>query len=142
MEIPETKLLKIGEVSKATGVAISALRYYEELDLVQAQFKNDSKYRFYKDSDIALVKFIKKSQYLGFSLNEIKSILNERKQGKSPCPMVRKFAQEKVQTLQKQIQDLQKLEKELNKYIVEASKELEGQFKEAKICGLIENASS
>tara|TARA_B100001989_G_C24301883_1_gene346222 strand:+ start:155 stop:586 length:432 start_codon:yes stop_codon:yes gene_type:complete len=134
------KLLQIGELSKQTGVAVSALRYYEEVNLLQPSYRNDSKYRFYLPSDVALVNFIKKSKGLGFTLEEIKSILNERDKGRSPCPVVRSLAKSKIKDLQKKVDELKKLEKELKNYIVEASSELESGSSDSRICGLIDNA--
>ena len=114
--------LQIGELSKQSGIAVSALRYY--------QF-----------SDIALAKFIKKSQRLGFSLDEIKQILNERYKGRSPCPKVRALAKHKIDKLHEQIDELKKLEKELKDYIVEAGAELESASTDKRICGLIDKAN-
>ncbi len=138
----EQDYLQIGELSKQTGVAVSAIRYYEEVNLVEPSYRNDSKYRFYLQSDVTLVNFIKKSKGLGFSLEEIKSILKEREEGRSPCPKVRVLAKNKIIELQKKMSDLKKLEKELNDYIVEASSELESGSMDSKICGLIDKAKS
>lgn len=132
--------LQIGELSKQTGVAVSAIRYYEEVNLLEPSYRNDSKYRFYLPSDVALVNFIKKSKGLGFSLEEIKSILKERGEGRSPCPKVRVLAKNKINELQKKMSDLKKLEKDLKDYIVEASSELESGSADSKICGLIDKA--
>lgn len=136
----EPNYLQIGELSKQTGVAVSAIRYYEEVKLLEPSYRNDSKYRFYLQSDIALLRFINKSKSLGFSLDEIKEILNERNEGRSPCPKVRELAKTKILELQQKMSDLKKLEKELNDYIVKASFELESGSSDSKICGLIDKA--
>lgn len=130
--------LQIGELAKETDVAVSALRYYQEVGLLKPSYISETKYRYYQFSDIALAKFIKKSQKLGFSLDEIKQILNEHYKGRSPCPKVRSLAKEKIDRLHEQIEDLRKLEKELNNYIVEASAELESSSGDKRICGLID----
>ena len=132
--------LQIGELSKKTGIAVSAIRYYEEVNLLEPSYRSDSKYRFYLPSDVSLVNFIKKSKSLGFTLDEIKSILKERDQGRSPCPVVRSLAKAKIKELQKKVDDLKQLEKELNDYIIEASSDLESGSKDSKICGLIDKA--
>lgn len=85
--------------------------------------------------------FIKKSKNLGFTLEEIKSILKERNEGRSPCPVVRSLAKSKIKDLQKKVDELKKLEKELNNYIVEASSELESDAGDSKICGLIDKTN-
>lgn len=136
----DQKYLKIGELSQKTGVAVSAIRYYEEVNLLKPSFRNNSKYRFYLPGDVVLLNFIKKSKRLGFSLEEIKSILNERDEGRSPCPVVRKFAKSKIDDLQEKVKELQQLEHELKDYIVEASASLESDSDDEKICGLIDQS--
>lgn len=142
MSDSEKNYLKIGELSKATGVAVSAIRYYEEVNLLKPSFRNNSKYRFYEPGDVTLLNFINKSKRLGFSLEEIKAILHERDEGRSPCPLVRSFAKDKIETLQEKVKELQQLEHELNDYIVEASASLESDPADKKICGLIDEADS
>ncbi len=131
-------LLRIGELAKETGVAVSALRYYEEINLVSPSLKSESKYRYYNPSDVILVKFIKKSQNLGFSLEEITEILAERHKGKSPCPKVRKIAEHKIAELKDKIKELKNLEKAINEYIVECSTELDSNPKDQSVCHMID----
>lgn len=128
--------LKIGELSKETDVPVSALRYYEQIRLLEPAYKAESKYRYYRDSDISLAHFIKKAQYLGFTLEEIKEILNERKTGKSACPKVRLFAQKKITELQEKIIELKNLEKALKEYITECQPANEPG--DSSICKLVE----
>lgn len=131
--------LQIGELSKETGVAVSALRYYQEVGLLEpCHISSRTKYRYYKISDISLAKFIKKSQKLGFSLDEIKEILNERDEARSPCPKVKKLAIKKINDLHSKIKELQQLEVELKQYITEAKTELETSPDSQEICGLID----
>lgn len=137
----QSNYLQIGELSKQTGIAVSALRYYQEVGLLEPSFISESKYRYYQFSDIALAKFIKKSQRLGFSLNEIKQILNERQEGRSPCPKVRSIAKQKIAKLHEQIEELKNLEKELKNYILKAGVELESNSTDNHICGLIDKAN-
>lgn len=132
--------LQIGELAKQAGIAVSALRYYQEVGLLEPSYISDSKYRYYQFSDIALAKFIKKSQRLGFTLDEIRQILNERHEGKSPCPKVRTLAKQKINKLHEQIDELKKLEKELKDYIIETNSTLDSSSSDNRICCLIDKA--
>ena len=86
--------LKIGEVSKQTGVAVGALRYYEELGLLKSQ-RGENSYRYYYLEAITQVQFIKKAQLLGFSLDDIGEVLNVHQQGDVPYDLVRSILQVK-----------------------------------------------
>lgn len=67
-------LLNIGEVAERTGLAVSAIRYYEEEGLVSAHRSAGGR-RLFARSDIRRLSFIMIVQQLGFSLDEIKAYL-------------------------------------------------------------------
>ena len=109
------KRLKIGEVSKQTGTAVGALRYYESLGLLTAE-RGRNGYRYYAPSAVHQVQFIKKAQALGFSLEEIGEVLTVHKQGDTPCELVRSLLQEKIEQLAAQIEKMSAFKAELETY--------------------------
>ncbi len=75
--------LAIGELSKRTGLAITALRFYEAEGLLQPT-RNAGGQRRFKRGDIRRLAFIKISQSLGFSLNDIRAALATLPDGRTP----------------------------------------------------------
>ncbi len=73
-------LLPIGEVAEATGVAVSAVRYYDEIGVITAATRIGGKRRFDPDT-VGRVSFIRRAQEAGFSLEEIRTILDEAQGG-------------------------------------------------------------
>lgn len=71
----EEALLPIGEVAKRSGVASSALRYYEKCELINAGAKIGGR-RHYPLSVLRRLSVIKVCQHIGFSLAEISELLN------------------------------------------------------------------
>jgi DNA-binding transcriptional MerR regulator len=70
-------LWRIGEVAKLTGVTTRALRYWEELGLLQPASRTDGGERLYTPADLRRVTRIRDWQeLLGFSLEEVKAVLN------------------------------------------------------------------
>jgi MerR family transcriptional regulator, repressor of the yfmOP operon len=68
---------RIGEVAKLTGVTTRALRYWEEIGLLQPSSRTDSGERLYAPPDVARVTRIRNLQeLLGFSLNEVQAVLS------------------------------------------------------------------
>jgi MerR family transcriptional regulator, redox-sensitive transcriptional activator SoxR len=67
-------LLTIGEVSKRSGVAASALRYYEERGLIRSE-RAGSGHRRYPRPVLRRIAFIVFAQRIGLSLEEIKAEL-------------------------------------------------------------------
>jgi DNA-binding transcriptional MerR regulator len=68
------ELLTIGELAQRTGVARSALRYYEELDILQPNGRRSGQRR-YDEAAVALVGAILLLREVGFSLNQIRQIM-------------------------------------------------------------------
>lgn len=107
--------LKIGEVSKQTGIAVGALRYYESLGLLKSE-RGDNSYRYYAPAAVQQVLFIKKAQALGFSLEDIGEVLNVHQQGEVPCDLVRSLLQEKIAQVETQIQEMNSFKRSLERY--------------------------
>jgi len=71
-----TKLLSIGEVASTTGLAVSAIRYYDEIGLIEAATRVGGKRRFVPET-VGRVSFVRRTQEAGFSLDEIQAILDD-----------------------------------------------------------------
>ena len=69
-------LLTIGEVASRTGLAVSAIRYYDDEGLVSARRTSGGKRMFIR-SDIRRLSFILIAQRMGFSLEEIRAQLRQ-----------------------------------------------------------------
>lgn len=95
--MPEQELT-IGELARRTGVATSALRYWEDLGLMPAPSRISGQRR-YAPSAIELVGIILVLQEVGFSLRELKALI-------APGPALegwRELAQQKLADLDQRI---------------------------------------
>ncbi|MEL6552032.1 MAG: heavy metal-responsive transcriptional regulator [Cyanobacteria bacterium J06621_11] len=128
--------LKIGEVSKRTGVAVGALRYYESLALLKSE-RGENGYRYYDADAIRQVQFIKKAQALGFSLEDVGEILNAHEQGNVPCALVQSLLQEKIDQIESQIKEMNLFKQGLEQYR-DSWTSTKAQPKPGDICPLIE----
>ncbi|HZC15674.1 MAG TPA: redox-sensitive transcriptional activator SoxR [Caulobacteraceae bacterium] len=79
----QTSLLSIGELARRTGLAVSAIRFYEARGLVRALRSSGNQRRFPR-SDIRRLSFALIAQRLGLSLSEIEAELATLPQGRSP----------------------------------------------------------
>lgn len=78
-----TDLLPIGELARRTGVAVSAIRYYEERGLI-ASLRTAGNQRRYLRADIRRLSFILIAQRLGLSLDAIAVELGRLPAGRTP----------------------------------------------------------
>ena len=76
-------VISIGQLSTRTGVAVSALRFYEERGLLQS-VRSDNNRRQYLRSDLRRVSFILIAQRIGLSLDEIEEHLAHLPLGRTP----------------------------------------------------------
>src|SRR5262245_230182 len=102
------KLLKIGEVARRTGIGIETLRFYERSGLLDAPVRTESGYRLYGNEAIETLEFIKRAQTLGFTLAEIKRIINESLAGQSPCDEVREIVRARLADLDEQMKQMRR----------------------------------
>lgn len=105
--------LKIGEVSKRSGIGIEALRFYEKSGLLDRPGRTYSGYRLYDEGVLERLAFIKQAQLLGFALNEIKEIIAHKQEGISPCAEVREIVRMRLSELDERIKQMHRYRKEL-----------------------------
>ena len=129
------KILKIGEVSQASGIGIETLRFYERSGLLGNPARSPSGYRLYDEGVIERLNFIKKAQTLGFSLDEIKRIIKDAAGGASPCDDVREVVRSRLAKLDKRMREMRRYRKELARTLEEWDRVGRAP---GHICGLIE----
>ncbi len=79
MSLPTTpRLLRINEVAAETGLTTRAIRYYEEMGLLEPAARSDGDYRLYDASDLERLQFIRSLRDdAGFSLAQIGQLLED-----------------------------------------------------------------
>lgn len=75
--------LLIGRIAQRTGVAVSAIRFYEDAGLIMAG-RNTGGQRVFEAADIRRISFIIIAQKLGFTLKEIKAQLDKLPNKRTP----------------------------------------------------------
>ena len=99
----------IGHVAKQIGVSTDTIRLYERYGLIDQPQRTDSGYRYYRTEDIQRLLFIKKTKAMGFTLNEIRELLDIHKTSASSCSDVKLQAQVKLEHIAERISELKKL---------------------------------
>jgi MerR family transcriptional regulator, mercuric resistance operon regulatory protein len=107
----------IGELSKRSGVNIETIRYYERAEMLAPPPRTASGRRVYGLTDLRILVFIRRSRELGFSLNQIRTLLRLGGPEKATCREVREIATHHLGDIRAKIDDLKKLERLLSKTI-------------------------
>lgn len=105
----------IGKAARMSGVGVETIRFYEREGLIPEPPRRDSGYRQYPPAIIDRVRFIKRAKDLGFTLAEIRELLNLRVGSKTTCADVKQKALEKMKEVDAKIADLKKIGEALNR---------------------------
>jgi MerR family transcriptional regulator, copper efflux regulator len=130
-------MLKIGEVSKESGVGIEALRFYERQGIISQPVRAESGYRMYDVGVLDELAFIRRAQTLGFSLADIGRIIAERRAGQNPCAAVREIVRSRLRELDERLAEMKRYRRELASTLAEW--DLVGDVP-GHVCGLIEES--
>ena len=109
--------MKIGELSKATGTNIETIRYYERIGLLPAPARTDANYRSYGDAHRARMRFVRHSRELGFTIDEIRSLLDLSDHPERDCADADRIATAHLAQVEDKIAQLSTLREELARIV-------------------------
>ncbi|KLU20496.1 MerR family transcriptional regulator [Caballeronia mineralivorans PML1(12)] len=109
--------MNIGEASKASGMSVKMIRYYESIDMIQPQGRSESGYRIYKESDVHVIRFIRQTRSLGFPIEHIRDLLVLRRDEGRASSDVKAVALKHVAELNAQIAELTSMRNSLNQLV-------------------------
>jgi MerR family Zn(II)-responsive transcriptional regulator of zntA len=110
-------MLTIGKVAERAQVTADSIRFYEREGLIKPAQKSESGYRLYTEEAIRRIGFIKHAQACGFSLTEIRELLELRSDDNACCDDIYRVAVEKKLQLAKKIKALNAMSSALSSLI-------------------------
>ncbi len=132
------RALQIGEVAAHSGLAASAIRYYESLDILPAPERSASGYRWYTGEDVDLLRFVARLRALEFPLADVREIVALRRDGKAPCAAVRSTLSREAAAIESRIKDLRRLAIELRS-LEERARDLPDDWPTVCVCDVLES---
>lgn len=109
--------MSIGRVAVAAGVGVETVRFYEKEGLIPEPPRRSSGYRQYPTSTVKRLAFIRRAKELGFTLREIRELLDLRVRPHHACEPVRAAAEAKIVEVERRIADLLRLKKVLTSLV-------------------------
>jgi MerR family transcriptional regulator, mercuric resistance operon regulatory protein len=113
--------LSIGELSRQTGVHIETIRYYERVGMLPNPPRTAGGRRAYDLSRRRTLGFIRRSRDLGFTLKEIRALLDLSASGRASCAEVREIASLHLVSVRAKLADLARLEAILSETIAQCT---------------------
>lgn len=109
--------LTTGQVADEAGVDYQTVLFYEKEGLIDEPPRLDNGYRQYPHEAVRAIRFIRRAQELGFTLQEIKKLMELEDARNASCEEVRRFASEKRDEIRQKIEEYRKLESALDELI-------------------------
>ena len=110
-------MLTIGKVAERSQVTADSIRFYEREGLIKPAKKSQSGYRLYTEESIRRIEFIKQAQQCGFSLADIRELLELRSTDKACCDDIYRVSVEKKLQLEHKIKALNTMSQALTRLI-------------------------
>lgn len=101
--------MNISEAAKRTGLSGKMIRDYEKMGLIAQAERNQSGYRRYTDADLEALHFIKHARDVGFSLAQIKTLLELKNNPQRTSAEVKELTARHILDLREKIERLQSM---------------------------------
>jgi DNA-binding transcriptional MerR regulator len=129
--------MRIGELARRSGIASTALRYYEQAGLLPPPQRTPAGYRAYDPSALPRLAFIRAAQAVGLSLPEIREVIAIRDGGTAPCSHVVGLIERRRAEVRARIRELQRLDRELSQLAERGARLDPAECDPAGICRVI-----
>lgn len=113
----EDEPLRIGDLAKATGTKVETIRYYERAGLLPTPGRTPGNYRAYGPAHLNRLSFIRRARDLGFTIEQVRELLDLADDRDRPCEAVDAIAREHLAEVERKIADLNALHHELAELI-------------------------
>ena len=113
--------MKIGDLSRMTGTRVETIRFYEKEGLIPAPGRTGGNYRAYEQTHLNRLSFIRRSRDLGFTLDQVRVLLDLSDDRSRSCCAVDELAREQLRSVERKIEDLQALQRELARLLDQCS---------------------
>lgn len=130
---------QVNELALKCGVSKDTVRFYAKMGLLQPRRNPDNGYQYFSEQDLKRVDFIRRAKYLGYTLKEIKWIIEESRKGSSPCPLVRDLIQKRLISNKARLTQLIELQHHMEEALAKWRMMPDGVPDGDSICKLIES---
>ncbi len=106
--------MNIGEAAAASGVTAKMIRHYESVGLLPPAGRSESGYRQFDPRDLHTLRFIRRSRDLGFSIDEIRGLLELWRDRQRPSRQVKALVQVHLDDIDRKIEELRQMKQALS----------------------------
>ena len=105
--------MRIGELAKLTQTVVETIRFYEQAGVLVPPPRTAGGYRNYGADQVQRLTFVRRCRELGFSLDEVRSLLIIADQSEESCATVTEIAGAHLDEVRNKLKRLRRLERTL-----------------------------
>jgi MerR family mercuric resistance operon transcriptional regulator len=106
--------MTISQLAKNAGIKVETVRYYQRIGLLRTPLRPGHGFRSYEEQDVSHLRFIRHGQTLGFTLDEVATLL---RLSSADCKEAERVAKERLLGVRARIADLRRLEAALERTV-------------------------
>ena len=110
------RVLTIGQLAKAAGIATSAVRYYEEIGLLPPAGRSAAGQRIYAETELDRLTFIRRCRDFGFSIDQVRLLAGLSISADQDCTPVRDIVHAHLAAVKRKLTELRALEGSLRAF--------------------------
>jgi len=129
----------VTELARRCNTTPHAVRYYTRMGLLRPQRHPNNGYRLYRGADVPWLKFVQQAKSLGYTLKEIREIMQDADDNKSPCPKVREILQKRIDENRQRLNELVALQCRMEQALEQWKDMPDGVPDGHSVCHLIES---
>jgi len=103
----------ISQLAKAADIPTTTIRYYERIGLVEPENRSQGNYRLYSGESLNKLKFIRAAQAIGFTLEDVKSLLTDEDGVTPTCGSVQGLIEARLADIEERLKNLRHVRKVL-----------------------------
>jgi len=132
----------IGEIAKQAGLSIDTVRFYEKQSLLKPPPRTRAGYRLYGAEELRMLRFITRAQKLGFSLQEIRQLVDIQGCSAEVCEKTSRLIEEKLFQVREKIKQLCEIESSLENALGKCSRKLKTPRHSGQDCPVLNDLAS
>lgn len=105
--------MNIGTAARQSGVPSKTIRYYESVGLIEAADRSTAGYRVYDKQDVETLRFVQRARSLGFSVEEVGSLLALWRDRSRSSAEVKAMAEHRLADIERKIAELAEMRETL-----------------------------
>lgn len=118
--------VSIGVVARRTGLAVSAIRYYEEVGLLAQSARSEGGHRVFSESVVEVLTLVRQCRDIGFGIDATKALMTLAGDAGQECDGARDIAVSQLAAVRSKMEELRRLEQSLSRFVKSCGEQCAG----------------